>query len=159
MLDTDTVDQIFLAMGIREALHNEDSLKLEFFKQVFDKCEQVRVFQIKPDEYESYAHYRTDEKRHAFCTHVLGVLGLISHSLLSKLSLLSISKDPAQRSLPDVNSDALTISIDLQESDSYLEISKILTLTNMMSSRGLLKCVLEFNATILQISKTWCKST
>ena len=128
MLDTDTVDQVFLAIGIREALHNEDSLKLEFFKQVFDKCEQVRVFQIKPDEYKYYGHYQKNEERQAFCTHVLGVLGLISHSLLSKLSLLSISKDPAQRSLPDVNSDALIVSIDL-DSDYYLEISKIL-LTN-----------------------------
>ena len=92
VLDIDIVDQVFLAMGIREALHNEDSLKLEFFKQVFDKCEQVRFFHIKPDECESFGHDWTDEERQAFCTHVLGVLGLISHSLLSKLSLLSISE-------------------------------------------------------------------
>ena len=119
MLDTDTVDQIFPAMGIRKAVRDKDSLKLEFLKQVFEKCEQVRVFQI-----------RRDEGRQAFGTDILGVLELISHGLLNKLSMLSISKDSAQHTPPDLNSEVLTVSIELQEYVSYKLISKIpVTLT------------------------------
>ena len=48
----------------------------------------MRVLQIRPDLI--FGH---DWTRNDFGTDVLGVLGLISHSLLSKLSLLSISED------------------------------------------------------------------
>ena len=102
-------------MGIRKALLDEDTLKLEFFKQVFEKCDHVRVLQIRPD-------WTCND----FGTDVLGVLGLISRSLLSKLSLLSISEDSAPHAPPDLNSNALTVSIDSTDTDCYMEISKIL---------------------------------
>ena len=36
MLDIDFVDEFIPAMDIRKALHDEDSLKLEFLKQIFE---------------------------------------------------------------------------------------------------------------------------
>ena len=117
VLDIDIIDQIYPAMGIRKALRDEDKLKLEFSKQVFEKCEQVRVFQIRPHYHWKY------EGRQDFGTDVLGVLGLISHSLLSKLSLLLITQlYPCVP--PDLTSNALTISLKI-DSDSHELISKI----------------------------------
>ena len=130
VLDIDIVDEIFPAMGIRKAVHDKDSLKLEFFKQVFDKCEQVRVFQI-----------RRDEGRQAFGTDVLGVLELISHGLLSKLSMLSISEDSVQRTPPDLNSNALTVSIKATSTDFYQKISKILHTNSNILKRNPQVCV------------------
>ena len=49
MLDIDIIDKLYPAMGIRKALLDGDRLKLEFFKQVFEKCEHVRVLQIRCD--------------------------------------------------------------------------------------------------------------
>ena len=121
MLDIGVVDEIFPAMSIRKALVDEDTLKLELFKQVFEKCDHVRVLQIRPDLI--FGH---DWTRNDFGTDVLGVLGLISHSLLSKLSLLSISEDFAPRASPVLNSDAFTVSIYSTDIDCYMEISKIL---------------------------------
>ena len=122
VLDIDNVDEMFPAMGIRKAVRDKDSLKLEFFKQVFEKCEQVRVFQIR--RYKT--RYWTDNEHLALGTDILGVMGLISHNLLNKLSLLSISEDFV---LHDLNSNAFTVSLELREYVSYEVISKIL-LTN-----------------------------
>ena len=128
LLDIGVVDEIFPAMCIRKALLDEDTLKLEFFKQVFEKCDHVRVLQIRPDPI-----FGRDWTCNDFGTDVLGVLGLISHSLLSKLSLLSISEDFTLRAPPDLNSappdlnsNAFTVSIDSTDIDCYMEISKIL---------------------------------
>ena len=127
VLDIDIVDEIFPAMGIRKALHYEDSLKLEFFKQVFEKCGQVRVLQIRDNQtFRDHLMYEGHQVHQAFGTDVLGVLGLISHNLLSKLSLLSISEGSPPRAAHDLNSDALTVSIDCTGIDHYLEISEIL---------------------------------
>ena len=126
VLDIDIVDEIFPAMGIRKALHYEDSLKLEFFKQVFEKCGQVRVLQIRDNQtFRDHLMYEGHEVHQAFGTDVLGVLGLISRSLLSKLSRLSISEYSTPRAPPDLNSDALTVLIACSI-DHYLEISEIL---------------------------------
>ena len=126
VLDIDIVDEIFPAMGIRKALHYEDSLKLEFFKQVFEKCEQVRVLQVRDNQtFRGHLMYEGHQVHQAFGTDVLGVLGLISRSLLSKLLLLSISEDSSLHALPDLNSNALTVLIDCSI-DHYLEISEIL---------------------------------
>ena len=94
MLNTNTVEMMYPVMNIRTAVSDKDTLKLEFFKQVFEKCKQVHVM-------------------HA-C--VEGIMELISHRLLSKLSLLSISEDYVPGSLPGVNSSALTVSIECRDS-------------------------------------------
>ena len=124
VFDIDLVDEIYPAMGIRKALHDGDRLKLEFSKHVFEKCEQVRVFQIRRDQASS--RDRSNEGHQAFDTYVLGVLELISHGLLNKLSLLSITDSSIPRAAqPDVNSHALTVSIELYELIPYKLIPKI----------------------------------
>ena len=107
MLNTKIVADIYPAMDIGEAVSDRDTLKLEFFKHVFEKCEQIRVM-----------HAGTDE--------VKGIMELISHSLLSKLSLLAIGKHFLPGSVPDVNSSALTVSIECRDSVSCELISKTL---------------------------------
>ena len=122
VLDIDIVDEIFPAMGIRKALQDEDSIKLEFLKKVFGKCEHVRVLQIRPD---NPFHWR-DKERQDFGTAILEFLEfIVSDGLLSKLSLLSILKDSVPHVPPDANSSALTVSIKLRDSVSYQLISKI----------------------------------
>ena len=122
-------------MDIMEAVQNKDSLKLEFFKHVFDKCEQVHVLHVPVTRFdEDVNHFtgpRTDE--------VEGVMALINHSLLSKLSLVSITKDVLLIEQPGVNSDALTVSIDLDE-DYYMEIMKILQTNSSILKRDLQVC-------------------
>ena len=88
----------------------------------------MRVLQIRPDPL-----FGRDWTCNDFGTDVLGVLGLISHSLLSKLSLLSISEDFTLRAPPDLNSappdldsNAFTVSINSTDIDCFMEISKIL---------------------------------
>ena len=131
VLDIDIVDEIFPVIGIRKALYYEDSLKLEFFKQVFEKCEQVRVLQIRRNQ--TFGLSWRYEKRgvcQVLGTKVLGVLELISPSLLNKLSLLSllsISEDSVPSAAPpDVNSNALTVSLDCKNTEYYMEMSRIL---------------------------------
>ena len=114
MLNTYVVWPIYPAMNIREAVLNKDSLKQEFFKQVFEKCEQVHILHINVHGFNS-----RDE--------VESIMGLISHNLLNKLEVLSIGKTSAPRTaLPVLNSNALTVSIDSTSTDIYLGISKIL---------------------------------
>ena len=113
MLNTETVERMYPAMNVREAVSSKDSLKLEFFKQVFEKCEQVHFLHVNVQGFNS-----RDE--------VKGIMGLISHSLLNKLSLLSISEASAPHALPDLNSNSFTVSIDCKNIDCYMEISKIL---------------------------------
>ena len=140
MLNIDIVSEIYPAMNIRELISDKDSLKLEFCKQVFEKCEQVRVLQVNVDKV-----YTSRDQ-------VEDIMALISHSLLSKLSLLSISEDSLPRSLPGVNSNALTISIDL-DSDYYLEISKILLTNSDVLKRAPQVCaqINGYNAVDLKI--------
>ena len=59
-------------------------------------------------------------------TYVEGILGLINDSLLSKLSLLSITEISPLCKLPDLNSNAFTVSMHFTNTNFYLEISKIL---------------------------------
>ena len=141
VLNIHVLDEIFPAMDIREALRDEDNLKLEFFKQVFEKCEQVRVLQVRDDQtFEGHLMYSGHQVHQAFGTHVLGVLGLISRSLLSKLSLLLISGGSPPHALPDLNSDALTVSIDSTGIDHYLEISEILQTRHDLLNRDPQMC-------------------
>ena len=88
MLNRHIVRAIYPAMNIIEAVLDKDTLKLEFFKQVFEKCEQVRVIHARVKKIIS-----RDEVK------VKGILELISH----KMSLLSISEDYVPGSLPGVN--------------------------------------------------------
>ena len=111
MLRTDIVEEIYPAMDIIEAMSDQDTLKLKFFKQVFEKCEQVRVMHAFVTE-----SFRRDEVK------VKGILELISH----KMSLLSIGDDSAPYSLPGVSSSALTVSIKCRDSVSCELISKTL---------------------------------
>ena len=120
MFDIDIVDKVYPAMGIREALRDGNSLKLEFFKHIFQKLEHVRVFQIRYDE--TSGHYF---RHQTFDTDILAALGLISHSILSKMSLLSVTEGSLLNAQPDLNSDALPVSIELPRYVSYELFSKI----------------------------------
>ena len=111
MLNTDIVSEIYPAMNIIEAVYDKDTLKLEFFKQVFEKCEQVRVIHARVTEI-----IGRDEVK------VKGIVELISH----KMSLLSIGENSLPSSLPAVNSSALTVSIKCRDSVSCELISKTL---------------------------------
>ena len=115
MLNTDTVEKMYPAMNIREAVSDEDSLKLEFFKQVFEKCKHVHFLSVDVHDLNG-----RDE--------VKGIMELISHNLLSKLEVLSITRDSdTSAAPPDVNSNALTVLINAFRGNAcYLEISEIL---------------------------------
>ena len=94
------------AMEVRLFLEKE-SMKMKFSKCVFEKCERIRTLHIGNQE----------------STCVASVVGLMSPSLLSKLTLISI----ARNSLPSVVSgDDFRISIYLESSESYHEILNIL---------------------------------
>ena len=117
VLDIDNIRFIYPVMHLAEVIVNKDSLKLEFLKHVFKKCQRVRVLHVYQNEW----HF-------SFRNELDGVLGLISDSLLSKLTLLSVSDRAFPQ--PDVISNAFTISLDYVFTPSYYEVLKIL-LTNI----------------------------
>ena len=94
MLDSDSIGKMYPAINIDEAAANKNSLKLEFFRRVFKRCEHRRVLCLR-SELES-------------------VHGLISHSLLNKLTLLSLGTGYLPSELAGISRkcDDLTISIE-----------------------------------------------
>ena len=101
-------------MNIEETVWDQDNLKLKFFKRVFEKCERVRVLLVPFD----------GDGSRPIGDEIKGLLGLISHSPLSKLTVLSISDWHIQP--PDTSSHDLTISMDLKNSEYYHQALEIL---------------------------------
>ena len=124
-LNTSHVELMYPALCIREAFFNKNSLKLNFLKQVLEKCKCVRVLHIglQTDIDRALSMVRKNQLSNS-ADEAEGILECMSHSLLSKLTLLSIS----ERSLPtDINSNDFTISIDITEALSSNQIFKLLT--------------------------------
>ena len=119
MLDILKIRLIYPILDIAEAIANKDSLKPDFFRHVFKACEHVRVLHV-----------------HALIgvSQIDGVLGLISDSLLNKLTLLSVSDRGCLP--PHGISNVFTISIDCKYSDSYHEALKILLTRNNVLKRN-----------------------
>ena len=121
MLDIGSVRAMYPAMYIKEAVLNKDSLKLEFFERVFEKCKHIRQIHVKEmgDEVE-------------------GVLEVISHSLVSKLTVLSIIElhPNCKHSSCDANSNDLIIYIDSSISKSYHKVLKTLLANSNILQRN-----------------------
>ena len=113
---TDKIWHIYPAMNIEDAVANKDSLKLEFFKQIFEKCQHVRVFSVWI--------YQNPKRHLTFNDQLEGILRLISHSLLSKLAQLSVSYIYSYQ--PCVNSNDFTIYLGFFNPEHYHKVLKIL---------------------------------
>ena len=95
------LDQMYPGLSIRKAIFNRDSSKLEFLKRVFERLERVCVLHITSQD--------TFGRSLNLSTMSEGILRLMGHSLLSKLTMLSIS---VRDSLPPAtNSNEFTISV------------------------------------------------
>ena len=130
MLNIDIVGQMYPAMNIREVVLDEDSLKLEFFKQVFKKCKHVHFLSVDVHDLSG-----RDE--------IKGIMELIIHNLLNKLEVLSITEDCVTSAAPpDVNSNALTVLINVLEVLLVTWKSQRYCRQGMISSRGILKSTL-----------------
>ena len=112
MLDTDDIKRMYSAMHINKA----NSLKLEFIKRVFEKCEHVR-------------HLRVD--RVGLLIMPKDLMGLLSHSLLDKLTQLSIADFGSFYSPHETVSSYLTISIKLKYSDDRI-LETLLSNSNIL---------------------------
>ena len=111
----DMIAKMCPAININEALQNRNSLKLEFFKHVFKKCEHVRELRVK------------FEKGATISDEVKGFLGLINDSLVSNLKVLSLDSSGNDcHELFDAKSNDFTIAIDVSDLESYYNVLKIL---------------------------------
>ena len=109
-----------------KAASEKNRLKLEFFKQVFENCEHVRLLRVQFDGYRS--HWTSDE--------IMDVLGLIGHNLLSKLTMLSISDFPFPPISPHINSNAFTILLPFYDRELYQQTTKILLTNHYVPKRN-----------------------
>ena len=109
MLDTNVIEKMYPTMNIREAVANKNNMKLEFFRNVFEKCENVRHMRS------AHMYKEVD--------HFLELIGS-AHNLLNKLILLSLA-DGTGDLPPSVSSGDFTVSIACHESEFYHKVSKL----------------------------------
>ena len=120
MLNTRHVESFYPSISIVKAISDNDSLKLEFFKHVFEQCKHVQVLNVKCNN----------------SREVEGVLGLIRNSLLNKLTMLSISETSFPPIPPGVNSNTFTILFHFYHREFYLQTSKILVTNHDVLERN-----------------------
>ena len=113
MFNTSHVESFYPSISVVKAISDNDSLKLEFFKHVFEQCKHVQVLNVKCKN----------------SREVDGLVALIRNSLLNKLTMLSISETSFPPISPGVNSKTFTILFHFYHREFYLQTSKIL-LTN-----------------------------
>ena len=98
LLDTTTVEKKYPAMNVSDPLLKTDALKLKFLKNVLEKCHRVSTLNIHAGVLSVESNYELADR----------VLGLMSSSLLSKLTCLLITDN---YSPPPFHPDPLAISI------------------------------------------------
>ena len=98
LLDTTTVEKKYPAMNVSDPVLKTDALKLKFLKNVLEKCHRVSTLNIHSGVLSVESNYELADR----------VLGLMSSSLLSKLTCLLITDN---YSPPPFHPDPLAISI------------------------------------------------
>ena len=109
ILDTNIIGQIYPAMNIQESLSDKDNLKVDFFKDVFERCEHVcGIHIVHPPVCEAEVISR-----------------LLTPSLLNKLTTISIGESSLAW---DISTDLFTILIDCANAEScHRDLNTLLT--------------------------------